>query len=227
MQVSHNLDRANIYLSASKSNGLNVSLHIVSLHFCMGYICLFQWDLAGLVSILRTYKHPKEVPKTLIFCQTKDAVCKVYKLLSKADCTGKLVSMFHASLTQATKSHMQHSFQSSSSGLRCLAATVAFGMVGPLIVYYNSLVATPFIFLFQGIDIPDVELVIVHGVPDTMAQLYQVQCTTSFGSMNIHTVAAFFFSFVDVQAEMALSPELIYSMVSNINTKTLLWSSIA
>ena len=26
----------------------------------------------------------------------------------------------------------------------------------------------------QGIDIPDIELVIVYGVPDTMSQLYQV-----------------------------------------------------
>lgn len=38
------------------------------------------------------------------------------------------VGAYHASLTQQTKSHVQQQFQGSSN-MRCVVATIAFGMV--------------------------------------------------------------------------------------------------
>ena len=81
--------------------------------------------MSGLIASLKTGK-PESTPKTLIFCQTKEAVVKVYRLLLHSAKSRESVSMFHASLTKTTKQE----FQSSSSALRCLVATVAFGMVG-------------------------------------------------------------------------------------------------
>lgn len=73
---------------------------------------------------------PCSIPKTLIFVATKEAAVKVYKLLHHSAKCKASVSMFHASLTQGTKTHIVGQFQSSSSRLRILVATVAFGMVG-------------------------------------------------------------------------------------------------
>ena len=42
----------------------------------------------------------------------------------------KTIAMYHASLTQAYKQSLQQEFMSEGSTLRCLVATVAFGMVG-------------------------------------------------------------------------------------------------
>lgn len=92
------------------------------------------------------------IPKTIVFCKTKNICSKVYCCLSKTARDKSSVSMYHASLTQATKAQVHENFKSGSQ-LRCLAATIAFGM---------------------GMDIPDVELVVVYGLPDTACQLYQV-----------------------------------------------------
>ena len=85
--------------------------------------------MSGLIASLKTGK-PESSPKTLIFCQTKEAVVKVYRLLLHSAKSRESVSMFHASLTKTTKQAIQQEFQSPSSALRCLVATVAFGMVG-------------------------------------------------------------------------------------------------
>ena len=68
--------------------------------------------------------------------------------------------VYHASLTGETKSHCQSEFMKDGS-IRCLVAMVAFGMVR--------------VILFQGMDVSDIDLVIVYGVPDSMNQLYQVR----------------------------------------------------
>ena len=85
--------------------------------------------MSGLIASLESGK-PENTPKTLIFCQTKEAVVKVYRLLLQSAKSRESVSMFHASLTKGTKQAIHHEFQSPSSALRCLVATVAFGMVG-------------------------------------------------------------------------------------------------
>lgn len=70
---------------------------------------------------------PEDIPKTLIFTQTKNDACRVYGTLLKHTTDRKYLSMFHASLTQSTKSICASEFRSGS--LRCLVSTVAFGMV--------------------------------------------------------------------------------------------------
>lgn len=128
--VSQTLDRPNIYLSASKSKGLNVSIHDVLGAFSYQPCFYSQSDLSGIVSLFKGAKEPQDVPKMIIFCQTKEAAVKIYRLLLiQSSCNKEYVCMFHASLTRTTKVVIQQRFQSSSSTLRCLVATVAFGMV--------------------------------------------------------------------------------------------------
>ena len=54
-----------------------------------------------------------DVPKTLVFCQTKDVVVKVYLALSRSI---------------ASKAVIQHQLQQSHT-LICVVATIAFGLV--------------------------------------------------------------------------------------------------
>ena len=77
-------------------------------------------------------KSADPVPKTIVFCRTKDKACQVYSLLKTASSPG-VVSMYHAS------------FQCG---------------------------------FLQGMDIPDIELVVVLGMPDTIAEFYQVCVST-------------------------------------------------
>lgn len=87
----------------------------------MGYLYTKR-DLAGVADALSR----NEMPKTLIFCCTRNDCAKVYTFLSKS--AHRQVSMYHSSLTQNTKSKVQSSFGYGGQ-LRCLSATVAFGMV--------------------------------------------------------------------------------------------------
>ena len=72
---------------------------------------------------------PSQIPKTIIFTQTKDMARKVY-VLKKSAFKSHYVSMYHASLTQRTKSFVQRQFGTNESCLQRLVATIAFGMVG-------------------------------------------------------------------------------------------------
>jgi len=105
------------------------------------------------------------------------------------------VAMFHASLTDDTKTTIYPEFSQSTSQTCCLVATVAFEMVSfstlwasmskpeRVCFFYLSLNIAcsllaltpqfPSVFL-QGVDIPSVRVVIAYGLPDTLAQLYQV-----------------------------------------------------
>ena len=144
--VSHTLDRPNIFLSASKSRGLNVSTRIHTSDFFTNpwkwYVTLLylQSDLDGIASLLKGAKEPIDVPKMIIFCQSKEAAVKIYRFLSGSAYHKESVSMFHASLTQNTKRVIQERFQSSTCTLRCLVATVAFGMV--CIFIWSSVIPT-------------------------------------------------------------------------------------
>ena len=67
-------------------------------------------------------------PKTLVFCRTKNNCSNVYDYLMRGSCDKRAVSMYHASLTQATNSQVHDDFKCGSK-LRCISATIAFGMV--------------------------------------------------------------------------------------------------
>ena len=86
-----------------------------------------QNDLQSLASGLRSAKCPQDFPKTLIFCQTKEITSKIYTYLScyQRDRTG----MYHASLTKETRQHTYRLYRDPGSQLRCIVATIAFGMV--------------------------------------------------------------------------------------------------
>ena len=100
----------------------------------------------GLITALKSVD---SVPKTVVFCRTKDKACQVYSLLrSAAPHCKDLVGVYHASLTPETKSHTRAMF--TSCGIRVLAATIAFGMVGLdslSLVFFMYLL---FFFFFLG-----------------------------------------------------------------------------
>lgn len=83
--------------------------------------------MAGVLSKLERCE-PEQIPKTIIFCQTKNNVCKVYKYLKSAAKDKLSVGMYHASMTKNTKTTIQNEFARNSQ-LKVLIATVAFGMV--------------------------------------------------------------------------------------------------
>ena len=68
--VSHTLDRPNIFLSASKSRGLNVKYmysYMISFWSDLCNPALLQSDLDGIASLLKGAKEPMDVPKMIIF----------------------------------------------------------------------------------------------------------------------------------------------------------------
>ena len=73
-------------------------------------------------------KSAVEVPKTLIFCRTKNDCSKVYRHLIRSAVNKQTVSMYHASLTEATRAQVHADFKSGLQ-LLCVPATIAFGMV--------------------------------------------------------------------------------------------------
>ena len=94
----------------------------------------------------------------------------VFTFLRDVSAHKNSVSMYHASQSNATKQFLQLSFRSSQTELRCICATVAFGMVGGL-AYACSCYTGKISLLLQGMDISDIEIVIVNGPPGTLAQL--------------------------------------------------------
>ena len=130
VHIRHSLDRPNIFLSCAKSKSLAVSYRLcfgllgVVLHYCLHP----KRDLAGVAAMLGKAKEvPEEVPKTIIFCRTKNDCAKVYSFLCKS-LPRNTVSMYHSSISQSTRSTVQEQFRCSGQ-LRCLSATIAFGMV--------------------------------------------------------------------------------------------------
>ena len=132
VHIRHSLDRPNIFLSCAKSKSLAV---YISYRLCFGLLgvvlhyCLHpKRDLAGVAAMLGKSKEvSEEVPKTIIFCRTKNDCAKVYNFLCKS-LPRNTVSMYHSSLSQSTRSTVQEQFRCSGQ-LRCFSATIAFGMV--------------------------------------------------------------------------------------------------
>lgn len=69
------------------------------------------------------------IPKMLIYVPTKNMAAKVYTTLHREAAKQHYVGMYHADLTSHSKSAIYREFKSAGSSLRCLVATVAFGMV--------------------------------------------------------------------------------------------------
>ena len=133
---------------------------------------MVQRELGHLAGLLSSANSPADIPKTIIFSQTKDDVYTTFSYLHSAAKNKKSVAMYHASQSQETKTHIQSEYGSSATELRCISATIAFGMV---CVTHNGYIEPFETNLYtQGMDISNVELVIVNGPPDTLAQLYQV-----------------------------------------------------
>ena len=91
-------------------------------------------DFGGLADILS--KDEDQAPKTIVFCRTKNDCSKVYLFLRKCAYDKHSVSMYHSSLTQTTKAEIQNKFKSGDH-LRCLSATIAFGMVNTIYCFYT------------------------------------------------------------------------------------------
>ena len=85
-----------------------------------------QLDLGQLAHLIATTSDLSVIPKTVIFPQTKDEVFTLLNTLAKHK---HLVSMYHASQSEETKSFIQSTFRSPSSELRSLSATIAFGII--------------------------------------------------------------------------------------------------
>ena len=112
----------------------------------------------------------ESIPKTLIFTLTKESAWKVFHVLQRAAVKNYYVGMYHADQTQQTKLFIQQTFSSPHSNTRCLVATIAFGMVcNSVFCVYTILCVN-----IQGVDIGDIEVVVVYGTPKTASQLYQV-----------------------------------------------------
>lgn len=89
--------------------------------------------MCGIVKILTT-PVVALVPKVILYVQTKDMAARLYTHFLAESVSRSTVEVFHASLTPQKKSEVYQSFKSSTSCLKCLVATVAFGMVCYLLV---------------------------------------------------------------------------------------------
>lgn len=108
----------------------------------MDTILSAQRDLVGLAHILATAQVSSTIPKTIIFSRTKDEVYNVFAFLKKHAMDKHVVSMYHASQSEETKSFTQSNFGSAQAELRCLSATIAFGMVRVSIVVEDGILPT-------------------------------------------------------------------------------------
>ena len=97
------------------------------------YWFLFEWqkDFQGMIASLQS-KEILSVPKTIVFVQTKTMACKVFASLHRSAVGREHINMYHASL----KEYVRTEFAKSGSKLRCLVATVAFGMVSSYLCLY-------------------------------------------------------------------------------------------
>ena len=88
-----------------------------------------QRDLERIAHAISAAENPCDIPKTIIFSQTKEDVYSVFSFLSALAVHKHSVAMYHASQSEGTKVFIQSAFRSSLTELRCLSATIAFGMV--------------------------------------------------------------------------------------------------
>lgn len=88
-----------------------------------------QKDLAVLGEMLNAAVDPQTFPRCIIFCKRKEVVSNVFQFLRHCARKREFVAMYHASLTENTKKEIYDQFANPFSHIRCLVATIAFGMV--------------------------------------------------------------------------------------------------
>ena len=71
---------------------------------------------------------------------------------------------------------------------------------------YNNIIT-----ILQGMDIPDVDLVMVNGVPKNMSEMYQVHVIKH---INSKITCALLYSYLDEQVEVVVCRELICFIVN-------------
>ena len=124
--VREQLNRPNIYNSVGKK----LSVYYVGFYTRWLFFAFhFQRDLSTLGQLLKQSLNHCSIPKTLIFCRWKETAANIYCFLSYSAACREHVSMYHASLTEHSKREIYIHFSSRFSRLRCLVATIAFGMV--------------------------------------------------------------------------------------------------
>ena len=79
----------------------------------------------------------------------------------------KSVGLYHTNLSKANKVLTHHEFSRPDSDVKCLITTIAFGLVCHCEIIHKVL-------LHKGMDVPDVDIVVVYDLPSTLTQLYQV-----------------------------------------------------
>lgn len=136
--VSTTLDRPSVYISVSPISALNVSIiHTCTysyIHECLNLLHIAQTvyiyyrDLDGLSKTLSEDSTDNK-PKTIVYTLTKNDACRVFAFLKSAARDKKCIGMYHANLTESTKTSVFNEFSQPSSRMRCLVATIAFGMV--------------------------------------------------------------------------------------------------
>ena len=87
-----------------------------------------QDDLSGIARCLNS-NDPGSIPKTVIFFNTKALVVRAYLYLRNRAYHKHYVGAYHSSLREETKQFISRSFSTSTTEMRCLCSTVAFGMV--------------------------------------------------------------------------------------------------
>lgn len=79
--------------------------------------------------MLASKEDPCSIPKSLVFFESKKQTVDGYLFLQKSAARPHYVGAYHAGLTEDTKFFIRQNFSSRTTELRCLCATVAFGMV--------------------------------------------------------------------------------------------------
>ena len=62
--------------------------------------------MLGLSNVCDITTGAGSLPKSLFFCHTKEVAVKIYRHLLQSSRSKEFVSLFHASLKQATKTHI-------------------------------------------------------------------------------------------------------------------------
>jgi superfamily II DNA helicase RecQ len=115
----------------------------------------FQIELKWLLDHLRQ----DSVDKVIVFCRYGEHVQNIYAWLcanlgynSAIPLQNRSVTMYHGSITHDHESEVARDFPRPESQLRCIIATIAFGM---------------------GVDIPDIRYIVHWGVPKTPLNYWQ------------------------------------------------------
>ena len=127
--VKQPLDRPNTFYAVYKKTSMVVRVAKVDNFIIIYIVILMQLDFGGIASCLSTRDDPSTIPKTIIFSGTKELTVKAYHYLKSAASFPHYVGAYHADLTQHSKHFVLQQFMSSSSEMRCLCSTIAFGMV--------------------------------------------------------------------------------------------------